>query len=232
MKPIVFDGRRLLQILAVLVVSVAGLAWLLSSCTADDSDLTVPAPAASDRQAVVAQLAQATAAHGVCYGWHLSNGGTTVSQGSNLGDAAPVTTCDRWMQLVVTVYYTPESSEAEDSVSIEVDSSNDLYDERPTPADLARLGLTDGRFLDEPDDTIMRGTLALPLLLAERGAVGTVPTPTGIAAPAGPPLPASSDFWRDRLGLVVAAIVLIVVAALLGLYGWLTLRAASKEQKT
>jgi hypothetical protein len=220
-----FDGRRLLQVLAILVVGVAGLAWLVSSCAgSDDGDLTVPAPLPSDRQAVVAQLAAATSAHGVCYGWHLTDVGTTISQGSNLGDAAPVTSCARWMQLAVSVHYTPESSEAEDSVSITVESSPDLTAARPGAADLARLGLTEGRFLDDPADTVMRGALALPLLLAERGAVSVVPTPTAAAALSELPA-ASSDFWRERRWPVLAAIGIVVVALLLGLYGWLTLRA-------
>jgi hypothetical protein len=233
-----FDARKLLRVVVILIgstLALIGSVWLFAGCGADDGDLTVPAPDPADRQAVVAQLARATSAQGVCYGWRLdSSRQQVVSQGSNLGDNVSVDSnpviCTRWLQLVVTITYTPQDSEFEDSAGIDVESSTDLSDQRPTAVDLARLGLTEGRFLDDPADSTMRGVLALPLLLAEGGTVTAVPTPTpSTGAPAAPLPAASSDFWRNRLVWVLWTAGLLLIAALIGLYGWLTLRAERRK---
>jgi len=73
---------------------------------------------------------------------------------------------------------------------------------------------------------VIRGALALPLLVAERGAVGPVPIPTTTSGPAAAPLPAASnDLWRDRRGLIFWAIGIVLVAGLVALYGWFVVRA-------
>lgn len=231
-----FDGRTLLRVLAIIglgTVAVIVCAWAMFDF-GDDGDTTVPAPLPADGTAAAAQLQQATAAHGVCYGWRLENGIREISVGSNFGNNVPVgsdaAACPRRVELVVTIRYEPESSEAEDSAVISVESAGDVGSPRPSSADLARLGLTQGRFLDDPADSVIRGALALPLLVAERGAVGPVPAPPATGGPAASAPPAaSSDFWRDRRGLMFWAIGIVLLAGFVALYGWLVVRAERRK---
>jgi hypothetical protein len=204
-----------------------------------DSSTLVPAPEPSDRAAVVTELARASAAQGVCYGWRLSS--TPVSIGSNLGDGVPVENdarCPRWLKVTATVTYTPESSEASDSASFQITSSG-LRGTPPDATELRRFGITEDTFIDDPGDAISRAVLALPLLAYEHGLALPVPPNRGSSSAASPsPAPsaapspevvdagdladAGGDRWRGRGPALVFAGLSLVVAV--GLVVWAGLR--------
>jgi hypothetical protein len=213
------------------VALVALICWGFASCDEEPfvdesgvalSETAVPAPTTVDANEVVVQLAAAERAQEVCYGWHLSaDRGGTVSAGSNLGVGRTVssgTECTRWAEIAVNVRYTPESSEEEDSVGVEVRTSGNLGSGYVDS--LARLGLTDSRFLDDPADSTLRAALALPLLVAESGRAGPVPTPSATPATTEPLPEASSDFWRNNSTTIWVGIVAVVLGAWLVLYGF------------
>jgi hypothetical protein len=210
---------------ANLLAAAAGLAGLLvlGGCGTDDGPIW-PADGSLQRE-TAAELARATAAQGICYGWHLDDGRAEVS-GSNLGATTPVDSdpgrCPRWVQVRASVLYQPESSDADDTAIVDVRTSGDVRVGPDVRASLNRFGLDENAFLDDPAWAVSRAALALPLLTAEAGAAEPAPTPT--AAPAAPRAidPAGSDFWRDRLwflvfagGFFLAALLLVV----LGLFG-------------
>src|SRR5262245_54415730 len=83
---------RPLYIVGGVFIVVAFIAVMLWSDRRYDPSTIVPAPEPSDRASVVTELARASAAQGICYGWRLLSvdSSTPVSVGSNLGDAVPV----------------------------------------------------------------------------------------------------------------------------------------------
>lgn len=224
-------GRGVVVVLGI--VAMAILCADLFGYTSYD----VTAPEQVDRQAAVTELARAAAVHGICYGWRLDDGRRRISEGSNLGDGVAVdvdsSACPRWVELVVTVKYTRETSDLPDSAKVRVVGSASLSGMLPTEAGLGRLGLTSKRFEDDPADSILRGAMALPLLLAERGAVGPVPFASGTAedttATAAPLPAASNDFWRDRLPMLLWAIGLLLLASIVAGSGWLSLRRNRRD---
>lgn len=196
-----------------------------------DSDTRVPAPVTEMTDATVAQLAKARAAQGVCYGWHLLNGQSTVSRASNLGAGTAVDSdpsrCPKWVEVRASVRWTPSSSEAPDSAFVTIRAGGvGAPDERA----LDRFGLSDKVFIDEPDAAICQAALALPLLLAETGAVAPAPAPSGavasapassgVAAVPGTLPSAGSDFWRDRWLFIVGGALLFLFAGLAIAVGW------------
>lgn len=213
---------RRLKLFGFLGAVVVGVAiWLIVAPPSfDSSSTTVPAPDAEMAGATSEQLAKATAAQGVCYGWRLESYGRETSVGSNLGAGVPVvsdpTRCARWVEVRADVTWTSSSSEAPDSAFVTIASSG--VPEPPAGA-LDRFGLDDGAFIDEPDWAVCQAALALPLLAAETGSVPPAPATTAGAA-AGPPPDAGSDFWRDRWGYVLGAAVLLALAALTIVIGW------------
>ena len=208
-------SRRAARALLLVALAAGGCA------SSGDNDTTVPAPAAADREATATQLAQATAAQGVCYGWRLLAGSSVVSEGSNLGASTPVTAdgarCDRWVEVQATVVYTAASSESEDWASVAIRTSPNLKAGAIGTDELDRLGLTNKAFIADPPEAVLRAALALPLLTVEAGAVEPLPaTPTATPSGGVPELAAvRSDFWRDRLGYMVAAAALLLGGAVL-----------------
>lgn len=191
------------------------LALGLAGCSGDTS---VAAPDAEERQQIAAQLAKATQAQGVCYGWMLEGGLDSVSRGSNLGDNVAVDTdprrCPKWVEVRAWVTYPPESSESDDSATVQVETSPDLDVGPMIKTSLDRFGLNEAAFIDDPALAISRAALALPLLTAESGAAEPAPAPSAPASAAPTALDqAGNDFWRDRW------IYLTVGAGLLSLAG-------------
>jgi hypothetical protein len=210
-------GVVLGAVAAVLVISIV-IGFLF-----DSDDSTAPGPTATEVADTVAVLAKAAEAQDICYGWRLHVGTTVVSVGSNLGDGLAVdedpARCPRWANVIAQVVWTPESSELEDFATIRVVSTEkgvDLLADR-----LARFGLDEAAFIDEPGWATMRAAVVLPLLMAEADLAPPAPVSTASPTAAPPPLPdAGSDLWRDRWGYFVAAAVLLLVAGLFVLAGW------------
>ena len=118
-----WSGRVVVVVTAVCAGSLVLIG--LSGCT--DSSTDVPAPEPDDAQQTVAELARAYDAHGICYGWRLTDGSLVVSQGSNLGVDVPASAdqsrCARRVELQADVHYTPETSEELDSVTYRITTS-------------------------------------------------------------------------------------------------------------
>jgi hypothetical protein len=211
----------------VLAACAAALTAGLAGCATGGG---VDASPADLRRETTAQLAKATAAQGVCFGWRLdSTDPTEASRGSNLGDNVPVDSdpgrCPRWVEVDAMINYVPESSESEDSAAVSVRTSPNISTGLAIKDNLARFGLDEQAFVDDPTWAVSRAALALPLLTAESGAAEPAPTPAGPAAAAPSPLPAAgSDFWRDRLAFVLAAAGIGLVAVLFGVVGLLLRR--------
>jgi len=205
-------------------VGVALLGLGTAGCA---GDISVPVPEAQARQETVTQLAKATQAQGICYGWQLDGGGgTPLTRGSNLGDNVAIDPqrCPRWVEVRATVNWVAESSEAEDTASVQVRTSPDLNVGPTIEGNLGRFGLDDQAFIDDPAWAIARAALALPLLTAESGAARPAPVPP---VPAGAPPPGlpdgGNDLWRDRwvflvvaVGLLLAAVVLVAIGLVRG----------------
>ncbi|WP_229398951.1 hypothetical protein [Micromonospora okii] len=213
-------------IVGLVVVAVVGLCVGFGIVT-NDSDTTVPAPAADERAATVPILAQAAASQGICYGWRLENrSGSVVNLGSNLGDGVPAAenpSCPRWVEVAATVRYTSESSESQDYAYVEVNGSSDidLADLYAIENGLGRFGLDSDAFVDEPGWAVCRAAVSLPLLAAEAGLVEPAAARTGAPVATVGPLPdAGSDLWRDRWGFLLATAGLLLVAALLVTVGF------------
>jgi hypothetical protein len=220
-------GRRSNFVVAALI-AVFGAAGLVIGDRILNADDAVATDGELPRETAT-ELARATAAQGVCFGWQLDGVGP-ASRGSNLGGTTAVDSdpgrCPRWVEVWATVTYPPESSEADDSASIGVRTSSNLDVGPNVRARLDRFGLDENAFIDDPQWAIHRAALALPLLTAEAGAAEPAPTPT--APPAAAPRalePAGSDFWRDRRWFVVAAAAFVLVAVAMTVGGLVAGRA-------
>ncbi|MGB3437201.1 MAG: hypothetical protein WBA97_00500 [Actinophytocola sp.] len=181
----------------------------------------------ADADDLAATLAEATAAQDVCYGWHVKVSdpisGPAESVGSDLGAGKPVDTvsCSKYVILDVSITYTSESSESEDSASYGVSSSSG----GPSTSDLDDLGLDwDGLTGEDPDVVIGNAVAALPLLAADKGmgepieaapATGDAPADASLTDDPG------SDFWRNSGGLILWAVGLLLAA---GVFAWWVLR--------
>lgn len=215
------------------LLAAAGLAVGLAACS-DGGGLTVPVPTAEQRSELVAQLAQASKAQGICYGWRLEGTGGALSQGSNLGDDVPVdseSTCRSWVEVRASVSYVSDSSEAEDSAYFEVATSPELTIADQLRDGLSRFGVDEDAFVDDPALAISVAALSLPLLTAESGAAKPAPTPS--AAPAAQPRAleqAGGDFWRDRWVFVLVTAGIVVVAGLTTVMGLLVRRRRSPRR--
>lgn len=194
-----------------------------------DSGDSVDAPAAADQQQVVADLARASAAHGICYGWQLYNVTTKISSGSNLGAGVAVsdnpTQCPKYVEVRGTVHYYPSSSESEDygsySIVTNIPGTTGRFDANA----FDRVGAGTGRLLDDPAVTILDAVELLPLLAQEAGLAATpVPEPSATGSVA-PVETGGSDFFRDRWVLL-----LITGLLLLGALGTLLLGIRSSRR--
>lgn len=175
-------------------------------------------PADADELASV--LAEAYADQGVCYGWHVTVndvGSVSDSVGSNFGAGAPVTSgaCQTTVEFTATITYTSESSESEDSASYDVSSQ---------PFGVTRTSL-DGLGIDfddltgeDPDVVVGKAVTALPLLAADADLAKPISAaPETAAAPADAQLTddPGSDWWRDRGGMLIWALILMAASGLL-----------------
>ncbi|GIG60356.1 hypothetical protein Lfu02_47280 [Longispora fulva] len=171
--------------------------------------------------ALVAELAKARAAQGVCYGYELSFNGGRKQVGSNLGVDKPVTgdptACPKWVRLSVTAVWTSDSSESEDSGSYTLTGSPGLT--LPTRQELEDAGLTTAAVIDAPAEATAAAMIGMPLLMAQHG-LPVVPATGGPVDTASPePLTtAGSDFLRENSGQLVAAATLL--AGALGVFGY------------
>ncbi|SDD95173.1 hypothetical protein [Actinokineospora iranica] len=204
-----------LVIVVFIVLLGAGNGWF----SASDDSTVVESISAVDGADLAKRLAAAEAAHGICYGWELHKGTSTtgkpLSEGSSRGVGVNAETCQRYMILRGSVDYTSADSVLEDSAYLSVDSSSDLRSNRPSTADLDRVGVSTASMLNEPAATTGYGALALPLLLAEKGVVAPVPEPTTAAAPATPIGRPGSDFTSNRQ----TALVLVTIFGGVALFG-------------
>jgi hypothetical protein len=193
-----------------------------------DNDTTIPTLSEADGNDLVARLAKAEAAHGICYGWEVRNGSAkVVSVGSSRGVGVSADTCGRYAVVSSTISYYSASSESEDSADAHVSASRDLTG--LTSSDLSRMGVDKAALIDEPAAATAYGALALPLLLAEKGKVQplepelatTTPTPT-IGHP-------GSDFTASHRAAIIS-LSIFGGAALIGLVVGFILRRRRNQE--
>ncbi|MGW5050472.1 hypothetical protein [Actinokineospora sp. NPDC004072] len=212
---------------AVIVAVIAGAA------SSDDNDLTVSVPTGQETADLVQKLAEAEEAHGICYGWVLTDADKpsdeeVVSSGSSRGAGTSAEECQRYVWVDARVDYESESSSFEDSASIIVHASPGLPE--PSAVDLERLGVTQEALLAEPAAAVGYGALALPLLMAEDGVVEPLPTTPAAAAPATPIGRPGSDFVGNHTGGLIALGVVGGLALLCLIVG-LTIRIRGREAR-
>ncbi|MFC4856602.1 hypothetical protein [Actinophytocola glycyrrhizae] len=212
----------------------AGLAVLLllaAPATASADVIFDPA----DADDLAATLKEATAKQDVCYGWSVRVSdpvaGTSTSEGSDRGAGIPVDTssCSKYVELDVSITYTSESSELEDSASYSLDSSAG----GPDKSDLDGLGLDwDSLTGEDPDIVIGNAVSALPLLAADKGmgeaieaspAQGTAPADASLTDDPG------SDFWRESGGAVLWGLALLVAG---GVFAWWVFRTRPPKRES
>ncbi len=221
------DSRRpmILGVLVMLGIVAFCSAGLVSSFSAssDDSGTDNGLLLASDADALATDLAKATAAQGICYGWDLSvdNAGTAnhgVGSNEGAGKAVDESGCQRWVVFDVDVTWTPESSELADSETATLRSSGDLGD-LPSIDELTDVGVTDKTLTDDPAGSTIAVLEALPLMLSERGAADPLPAATDDpTSTVSVPPEAGSDRWRANKAFAIMAIVLLLAAG--GLVVW------------
>jgi hypothetical protein len=201
--------------------------------------LAAPAPASADvifdpadADELASVLAEAYTDQGVCYGWHVSVDNVGIQEesvGSNFGagKSAATGSCEATVEFWANITYTSESSESEDSAS---------YDVRSTPSsvtrdDLDALGLDFGGLTgDDPGVVVGKAVTALPLLAADKGiATPLSAAPDTATAPADARLTddPGSDWWRDRGGMLIWALVLLAAS---GLLVWWILRVNRRRR--
>lgn len=184
---------------------------------------------AADRVELASSLAEATAESDVCFGYVLRLGGSGTSDRdetlTNAGPDRQPTGCSKGsVVLQVSLNYTSESSESEDSASFGVVTDvAGLTSSQATQRLKDLTGVDDGDLLGDDDDLALRNlAAALPLMLDDA-------TPAELAAPAakapnGDRLTGSpgSDWLRENgLGIGIAFVLLFVALGLVlgGLLG-------------
>jgi hypothetical protein len=191
----------------------------------------------ADRTEIAQSLAEATTETGVCFGYTLrvlgaTSGGTTEEQASSGGpDAAPGAgaSCPKGTVAArITLIYTSESSESEDSASVSIDSTVPGLASYVVQGRLRDLELLDeGALLGDDDDLAVRNlAVALPLTLDDAVPAEDV-APAAATAPNGDRLTGSpgSDWMRAHLVTVLVGAVLLVGALIAIVIGWLGRRA-------
>lgn len=189
-----------------------------------------------DRTEIAQSLAEATTDTGVCFGYVVqltgeTYGGPDLEQTSNAGpDTEPGQgSCPKGtVSAQITLDYTSESSESEDSAGVGVTSTVPGLSSGVARQRLDDLGVLDeGDLLGNDDDLAVRNlAVALPLVLND-----AVPAedaaPAAAAAPNGDRLTGSpgSDWMRAHLVTVLIGAVLLVGALIAVVVGWLGRRA-------
>lgn len=220
------------------IAITAAFVWLMGLDagwweSSSDNDTTVPSLSSQDSTDLVARLAEAEKAHGICYGWELrdrrqSSHAEVVSSGSSRGVGVPADTCARYVTLRAAVSYTDSLSESDDSATISVDSSADLTEHQPYSSELDRMGVTPAAVLEDPAATTGLGALALPLLMVESGAAEPLPL-SPAPAEAAPISRPGSDFTSTNRGALTALGIVGGIALLCLIVGLITRR---KEART
>lgn len=208
----------------IVVMAGAESGWWSSS----DNDTTIPTLSEADGEDLVARLAKAEAAHGVCYGWAVTDGSSkSVTSGSSRGIGVSADMCGRYAILTSSIDYTSASSESEDSASVTVRTSTDLP--RLYSSDLSVVGVDTKTLLEEPTTATAYGALALPLLLAEKGEVQPLEPEVATAAPTTSIGRPGSDFVATHRGAIIS-LSIFGGAALIGLVvGFILRRKRSQE---
>ncbi|MER7007091.1 hypothetical protein ABT297_29190 [Dactylosporangium sp. NPDC000555] len=226
------NRKRLIDAIWLGVLAVVTL-FAVTYCSQDSGDAVAVDEAGA--QTVAADLARASAVHGICYGWQLLDSTTPVSSGSNLGVGVRVTDsperCPKFVEVRGTYHYYPNSSDLEDYAQYNI-VSNIGRSTRIDPAGLERLGVGANRLLDDPAAVILDAAEALPLLALEAGAAeGPVPGPSATGTPL-PVREGGSDFLRDRWVLLVISGSFLLAAALTVVLGLLVARMLDKVDKS
>jgi len=220
--------KEILWVTGIIIVT-CGVAACCAA-TADNSPSAQVDAATADT--VVADLARASAAHGICYGWVLRDGTTVVSSGSNLGVGVAVNNnpakCPKYQVVNGTYHWYPDSSESEDYATYTIDGNPSRLD----AAGLDRLGVGTSELLDSPTTAILDAAEALPLLAQEAGvAEGAVPEPSLSGSPA-PLESGGSDFWRARWVLMLVSGLLLLGALVTLFLGIRSSRRIKRGQET
>lgn len=193
---------------AVLVLAGAGPAHAL------------PILDAVDAEELAQDLAEATAVHGICYGWDVTvddAAGTYsgVDMGSSRGVGIPAQACDQWMVFEAFLTYTSESSETEDSATFGV-TSNVMG--APAEQDLRVVGIDGDALLGAADDlAIINAARALPALAAERGLAPPLilERNTDAIPPIDRPTPGTGSDWTRNNGDFLLLSVLSMIGGLI-----------------
>lgn len=227
-------NSKVVQGVWIAVIAVAVIC-LTAYCSSRDSGDAV-AVDQTDAQTVAADLARASSAHGVCYGWQLLDSATLVSSGSNLGVGVNAADnpdrCPKYIEVRGTYHYYPDSSESEDYATYSIASNLGGGYAKLDPAGLERLGAGTGRLLADPPTAILDAAEALPLLAQEAGLVtGVVPEPSATGTPV-PIEEGGSDFFRDRWVLLLVTGVLLLGAVGTLVLGILSSRRIKRGQET
>jgi hypothetical protein len=190
----------------------------------------------ADRTEIAQSLAEATTETGVCFGYVLqmtgvTYGGQDFEQASNGGpDTEPGSgSCPKGtVSAQITINYTSDSSEREDSASVGVTSTVPGLSSGVARRRLEDLDLLDeGALLGNDDDVAVRNlAVALPLTLNDAVPAEDV-APATAAAPNGDRLIGSpgSDWVRAHLVTVLIGAVLLVGGLGAIVIGWLGRRA-------
>jgi hypothetical protein len=187
----------------------------------------------ADADDLAASLAEAYTDQNVCYGWQVTVNDvstTDKSVGSNFGAGKPVTdgSCDKTVEFQATITYTSESSEAEDSASYDVTSTPPGV----TRDDLDALGIDfDGLTGEDPDVAIGKAVVALPLLAADKGLADPLAATPDNATPAADAQltdDPDSDWWRDRGGMLLWGVGLLLAG---GLFVWWVLKTNRRTKR-
>jgi len=213
-------------------VAVAAVAALLLAPPASAEVVFDP----GDAEELAAELAEATAVQGVCYGWTVrvddqgSGVDTGVSTGSSFGAGVslpepPARSCTALVEFIADITYTSEFSESADSARFAVISTPS----GPTTDDLEDLDLVDSGALtgEEVDDAVGRAVTALPRLASESGIAPPLiaepqsSTPSDVGALSDDP---GSDYLRRAGGLLAFGAVLLVAGVAFAVFAAVTAR--------
>lgn len=191
----------------------------------------VAAPSASAQlleEADAAELAQSLADafedQGVCYGWRVEVNDETASDfvdvGSSFGPGKALAEgpepCTKSVVLVGRVFYTSETSEAEDSAFYAIESN---LTKPPTVEELEDLGHgADGLLGEQDDEALFNAVGALPLLVADHGEAKPVGFEPGSNLPpeqAGKPTGnQGNDFLRENWAPLIICLLLVFGGAI------------------
>ena len=214
---------------ALVAVGLSALLLLAAPTSASADVIFDPA----DADDLAATLAEATAAQGICYGWDVDVDDVYTAKesvGSDRGAGIPVdvNTCSQYVILTVSITWTSESSESEDSAYYDVTSSGG----GPSKTDLDGLELDwDGLTGDDPDVVIGNAVSALPLLAADKDMAKAIEAaPESGAAPADASLTddPGSDWFRNNGGTMLWGLGLLLAG---GVFAWWVFRSRPRKPK-